>query len=246
KRNCQKRCSKEIGHEDDENHLCQSLRHYCGAPCSLVTNTSKGDYSCPNKCIIPCEIQHDSHRCENETCPLPCPIKDCQRRCKSDDHFHAYSEFLVNNSESLVNHFCGKEHQCQELCEDPGICKVQTEPKKQEETYKGLVDTTSITFIKYIQVSERLKCSRKIPPDSFNHTGKHSHDPNGEGIHYCDKKCVFCEYYCTLPYGHIQNLHDTRHGNMIQTEFTAEDNEFEYGGHKLKAGDEGTFVLCNL
>ncbi|CAG8727313.1 5341_t:CDS:10, partial [Gigaspora margarita] len=226
KRNCQKRCSKEIGHEDDdETHLCQSPRHYCGAPCSLVTHTSKGDYSCPNKCIIPCEEQHDSHRCENETCPIPCPIKDCQRRCKSDDHFHAYSGFSVN-------HFCGNEHQCQEFCEEPGICKVQTEPKKQEEVYKGLVDSTSITFIKYIQVSERLQCSRKIPPDSFNHTGRHSHDPNGEG--------------CTLPYGHIQTLHETRHGNMIQTEFTAEDNEFEYGGHKLKAGDEGTFVLCNL
>ncbi|CAG8777906.1 18176_t:CDS:2, partial [Cetraspora pellucida] len=142
KRNCQKTCSKEIGHEeDDENHLCQSPRHYCGAPCSLVTNTSKGDYNCPNQCIIPYEIQHDSHRCENETCPLPCPIKGCQDRCKNDDHFHAYSEFLVN-------HFCGKEHQCQEFCEDPGICKVQTEPKKQEETYEGLVDNTSITFIK--------------------------------------------------------------------------------------------------
>ncbi|CAG8493935.1 13962_t:CDS:10 [Dentiscutata erythropus] len=226
KRNCQKRCSKEIGHEDDdEDHLCQSPRHYCGAPCSLVTNTSKGDYNCPNKCIIPCEEQHDSHRCENETCPIPCPMKDCQRRCKSDDHFHAYSGISVN-------HFCGNEHQCQESCEDPGLCKVQTEPKKQEEVYKGLVENTSITFIKYIQVSERLQCSRKIPPGSFSHTGKHSHDPNGEGVHYCDKKCSFCEYYCTLPYGHIQTLHETRHGNMIQTEFTAEDNEFEYGGHR--------------
>ena len=38
------------------------------------------------------------------------------------------------------------EHQCQELCEEDGVCKVMTEPKKQEEVYKGLV--ADITFIK--------------------------------------------------------------------------------------------------
>ncbi|PKC01948.1 hypothetical protein RhiirA5_504316 [Rhizophagus irregularis] len=33
---------------------------------------------------------------------------------------------------------------------------------------------------------------------------------------------------------------------MTQTEFTGEDSEFEYAGHKLRVGDQGTFVLCNL
>ncbi|RIA83382.1 hypothetical protein C1645_833923 [Glomus cerebriforme] len=33
---------------------------------------------------------------------------------------------------------------------------------------------------------------------------------------------------------------------MIQTEFTGEDNEFVYAGHRLRIGDHGTFVLCNL
>ncbi len=74
KRNCQKVCAKEIGH--DEEHLCQSKRHYCEATCSLSTKTQGGDYQCPNKCIIPCEVQHDSHRCENETCPIQCPIQN--------------------------------------------------------------------------------------------------------------------------------------------------------------------------
>ena len=35
---------------------------------------------------------------------------------------------------------------------------------------------------------------------------------------------------CTLPYGHAQ-IHDTRHGNMIQTEFTGEEDEFEFDGY---------------
>ncbi|CAB5390546.1 unnamed protein product [Rhizophagus irregularis] len=90
---------------------------------------------------------------------------------------------------------------------------------------------------------ETLKCNKKIPPNEFKHTGKHTHNENG--FHYRDAKCR-CEYYCTLSYKHKQKDHDTRHGNMTQTEFTGEDNEFEYLGHKLRVGDQGTFVLCNL
>ncbi|RGB38368.1 hypothetical protein C1646_755794 [Rhizophagus diaphanus] len=140
KRNCQKVCSKEIGHDDRE-HLCRSTIHYCGKDCSLSTYTQKGDYQCLNKCVKPYEEEHDSHHCENTICPIQCPIPNCKERCQSDDHFHAFSDLQVN-------HFCGNEHQCRELCEDDGICQVVTEPKKLEETYKGLVKETSITFTK--------------------------------------------------------------------------------------------------
>jgi hypothetical protein len=99
KRNCQKVCSKKIGHEDDE-HLCQSKRHYCGKDCSLSTYTMKGDYHCPNKCIISYEEDHDLHRCENTICPIQCPIPNCKERCQSGDHFHAFSDLQVD-------HFCG-------------------------------------------------------------------------------------------------------------------------------------------
>ncbi|PKY52171.1 hypothetical protein RhiirA4_469637 [Rhizophagus irregularis] len=233
KRNCQKVCSKKIGHDDDE-HLCQSKRHYCGKDCSLSTYTTKGDYQCPNKCIISYEEEHDSHCCENTICPIQCPIPNCKERCQSDDHFHA---------DSQVDHFCGNEHQCRELCEDNGICEIEHKPKEQKETYKGLVKDTTFTFTKYIQLSKRLNCNKKIPPNEFKHTGKHTHNDNG--FHFCDTKCPFCEYYCTSPCGHPQ-IHDTNHGNMAQTEFTGEDIEFEYAEHKLRVGDRGIFVLCNL
>jgi hypothetical protein len=98
KRNCQEVCSKEVGHKGK--HFCQSTTHYCGEDCSLSTYTQKGEYRCPNKCIIPYNEEHDSHRCENETCPIKCPIPDCQRICESNDHLHAYSDLQVN-------HFCG-------------------------------------------------------------------------------------------------------------------------------------------
>ncbi|GBB87958.1 hypothetical protein RclHR1_14460001 [Rhizophagus clarus] len=230
KRNCQNFCAKEIGHEGD-NHICQSTRHYCGDPCSLNTRTDKGNYQCPNKCITPHEEEHTKHKCENDSCPIQCPIKDCQRKCPINDHFHAFSDLIVD-------HFCGNEHQCLNECEQPGICKVHVEPQKQEEVYKGKIQ--EFTFTKYIQLSEKLKCSKKIPPNKFEHEGPHIHD----NFHYCDVKCPFCEYYCTLPYGHPQK-HYTRHGNMIQTEFTAENDEFEYKGYKLRVGDKGTFVLCS-
>ncbi|GBC39328.2 hypothetical protein GLOIN_2v1773792 [Rhizophagus irregularis DAOM 181602=DAOM 197198] len=228
--NCQKFCSKKFGHDDGE-HLCQSKRnHYCGKDCSLSIHNTKGDYRCPNKCTISYKEHHYFHRCENTTCPIQCPIPDCKERCQSDDHFHAFSD------SQQVNHFCGKEHQCRELCEEDGICNVVTEPKKQEETYKGRVEGTVITYTKYIQLSEKLKCNKMIPPNEFEHAGKHTHNED----HYCDKKCQFCEYYCTLPYGH-PHFHDTRHGiNMTQTEFTGD--EFVYAG----VSDQKTFVLCNL
>ncbi|CAI2192234.1 4778_t:CDS:10, partial [Funneliformis geosporum] len=138
---------------------------------------------------LPYEEVHDLHHCKNETYPIQCPILDCQRKCQSNNHFH---------SNSQVDHFCGNEHQCHELYEETGICKVKLEPRKQEDVYDGLIKGTSITFTK-----------------------------------------------CTLPYRHTQN-HNTSHGNMILTEFTGEDYEFKYEGHKLRVGDQGTFVLCNL
>ncbi|CAG8488857.1 9634_t:CDS:10 [Gigaspora rosea] len=165
--NCQMKCAKEIDHEDE--HICQSRRHDCGAPCSLKAYTKKGFYKCPNKCIIPYEKEHELHVCENDSaCPIQCPIPDCQHRCQNKDHFHALQPQAI--------HFCGYEHQCQEDCQELGVCRILTELRKQE---------------------------------------------------------------CILPYGHLQSLHETKHGNMTQTEFTSEDTEFEFGGH-------GTYVLCNL
>ncbi|GBB85151.1 hypothetical protein RclHR1_11700001 [Rhizophagus clarus] len=237
KSNCHEKCSKVIGHDDGE-HLCQSKRnHHCGKDCSLSTRTIKGDYRCSNKCTIPYEEEHDLQRCENKICPIQCPIPSCRERCQSDDHFHALSK---------VDHFCGNEHHCQELCEYDGICHIAIEPKKQEETYKGKVRGTSITYTKYIQVSEKSRCIKKIPPNKFEHAGKHMHSEEKDAFHFCDKKCQFCEYYCTLPYGHPQIIHETKHGSMSQTEFTGEDDEFEYAKYNLRVGDQGIFVLCNL
>ncbi|CAI2201431.1 7312_t:CDS:2, partial [Funneliformis geosporum] len=166
----------------------------------------KSDYHCPNKCIKPHDESHNLHCCENELCPIQCPIPNCRKKCQSNDHFH---------SDSQVN-----EHQCRELCEESGICKITTEP----------MEGSRVAFTKYIQLGERLRCNKKIPPNNFKHDGGHIHEEGG--FHFCDAKCRFCEYFCILPYGHIQ-FHDTRHGNMsqiAQIELIGEDNEPEYAG----------------
>ncbi|GBC20090.2 hypothetical protein GLOIN_2v1880492 [Rhizophagus irregularis DAOM 181602=DAOM 197198] len=222
KRNCQKVCSKEIGHLDGE-HLCQSTRHYCGENCSLSTVTVNGDYHCPNKCIKSHEEHHELHSCEIETCPIQCPIPYCEKRCQSD-HFHTFFDLHVD-------HFCGNEHQCHELCEDGGVCKIVIEPKKQ---LQG-------AFIKYIQLSERLRCNKKIPPNKSKHLGKHTHNDNG--FHFCEAQCHFCGYFCILPYGHEQYDHNTRHGIDVNTKIKVfEDDASEY----TSVDGQGKFTLCNL
>ncbi|CAG8519880.1 18128_t:CDS:2, partial [Acaulospora morrowiae] len=126
--------------------------------------------------------------CENEKCPIQCPILECKRMCQSDDHFHEYSENQV------INHFCGKEHQCREICEGSGICKILSEPQKREEICQGNLDKPA-TSAKYIQLGERLMCCKKIPPNKFRHEGAHTHSQDNNVVHFCDAKCQFCEYY---------------------------------------------------
>ncbi|KAG9305016.1 hypothetical protein G9A89_007419 [Geosiphon pyriformis] len=267
KRNCQSRCTKDVGHEStsgNEVHLCEATRHYCGSPCSLKANTQKGEYECHNTCIIPCEEVHSVHKCENEVCPIECPISNCHRRCESKDHFH--------DSEGGINHFCGGEHQCVQKCEANGICKIITEPTaivKEEAEYVNKFG--SFMFTKYSQNDERLPCCIKIPPYKFKHDGKHVHEEKKEhkcsldcpadmglhikeeekkqyNFHFCNVKCPNCGYYCTLPYNHgldCNKEHTTVHGNMYLTTFTCEEEEFEFEGHRLTVGDRGDFVLCH-
>ncbi|CAG8642418.1 8285_t:CDS:10, partial [Ambispora gerdemannii] len=258
KRNCQLKCTKDIGHETttgNEVHLCEATRHYCGAPCSLKADTQKGNYECRNTCIIPCEESHEVHKCENEVCPIECPIATCRRRCESREHFHALEE--------NVDHFCGEEHHCPNHCEGLGICKIVTEPTAivmEEAEYVNKFG--SFMFTKYSQTFQRLPCCIKIPPNEFKHEGKHVHEIKKR--HECDASCpddlgkhvieenrkfeIFHYCDCTLPYDHGRehnSEHDTVHGNMLLTTFTCEEEEFEFEGHRLTIGDRGDFVLCH-
>ncbi|KAK9764513.1 hypothetical protein K7432_007905 [Basidiobolus ranarum] len=237
RRNCLKTCAKAANHKDEE-HKCQSSVHFCGQPCSLqgVIQHDSTVFNCNNLCIIPCETPHDTHKCENQSsCPLTCPL-GCNLTCKSRDHFHALTED--------AHHFCGNEHSCPELCEVNGICEIKLEPQVAEEMYSN--KHGSFMYTKYTQIAHKLRCCKKIPPNSYTHRGIHQHTVDTKLFHHCHKKCPNCEYFCTLPIGHPQKLHETSHGNMINTRFSAVDNEFELQSHTFNVGDSGSCFLCNM
>ncbi|RHZ74826.1 hypothetical protein Glove_219g14 [Diversispora epigaea] len=267
KGNCEKSCAKDAGHQEvkgNKIHLCESLKHFCGDPCSLKVKPTKGKpYECRNTCTLPCEFPHTRHECQSVVCPIKCPVGNCQQLCESRNHFHSL--------EKDVDHFCGNEHPCLELCEEKGVCKIVTEPKKEAE-YES--DMTLFyyrdgSFTKYTQIHQRLQCCIMIPPYKFDHKGEGNHVhgkvhvcnpecPNDNGnhikeenkkqkFHYCDQRCPNCAYYCTLPYDHglkHNTKHSTVHGNMFLTTFTNEDAEFEFDC-QLNIGVGRDFVLCH-
>ncbi|KAH7337773.1 hypothetical protein B0J17DRAFT_573266 [Rhizoctonia solani] len=243
---CAQSCIKvPLDHEGE--HMCSARAHICGAPCDL-RNVKHGDsggvYSCPGTCAAPWDESHDRHACENaRACPVECAL--CRRLCCSTDHFHG----LVSDTV----HLCGQEHNCARLCEEDGICQVETRPSAIQEQFSGRHE--SFMYTRFTQVDRRLSCVIPIPPGELTHEGSHTHDTAEDAFHFCDVRCPNCEYlllktiYCV---GHGQQLHDTSHGSMITTQWVLQpdrddaDPVYELEGRKFGTGDEGAPMLCNL
>ena len=102
------------------------------------------------------------------------------------------------------------------------------------------------THFQYTQEARRLPCCVPIPPNEENHSGRHFHSAP---FHFCNTRCEYCEYFCTLPLGHSQREHSTSHGSMSNTAWLIHgDNEdtVEVEGRKYAAGDSGAPMLCSL
>ncbi|KAF5381827.1 hypothetical protein D9757_008331 [Collybiopsis confluens] len=236
KKGCLEDCVKVVGHPD-EGHFCASRAHACGEACALA-NVKLADgstYSCPRTCNNPSDLPHSEHTCDNRECPLQCQL--CTRLC-SNDHMHGLDENAV--------HLCGEIHPCKAVCMAQGICQIDTQPQSVLTTFTGQYGTFQYT--KYSQVAKRLPCAISIPPDCVNHPGAHSHSTAKDPFHYCESKCEDCGYYCTLPRGHTQQIHETRHGSMSRTRWAIDDSNgaIELGGRKFGTGDDGAPMLCNL
>ncbi|CAG8722220.1 42093_t:CDS:10, partial [Gigaspora margarita] len=212
KRNCSKYCVYEVGHSENE-HKCKSKSHLCGAKCSLNKK-----YKCLNYCNLSHDKEHNEneHCCASNSCTIGCPMSNCNNKCKSRNHLHA----LEGDD---LKHLCGNEHLCPEKCGEPGICR--TDIVKENAIYDGSL--SNFNYIKHVQIAKRERCSKRIPSDKICHDGPHIHLENA--VHSCEAKCPLCEYY--VKYNH-DGLHDTSHGNMNLTLFTAEDEEFEFDGHR--------------
>ncbi|KAI6157189.1 hypothetical protein BKA82DRAFT_4325642 [Pisolithus tinctorius] len=223
---CLHECIKVTGHHDE--HLCATSVHACGKPCSLsgLKLDDGSDYSCPGLCRIPSDVNHSRHECEACLCSLTCQL--CKRLCSDQDHMHGLKDEAV--------HLCGQEHLCTAMCFAQGICEIETAPHSIEATFTGRHETFQYT--------------KPIPPGATKHDGSHNHSLDQKVIHFCEARCENCGYFCTLPLGHPQQEHETRHGSMSRTQWTidgADDAEvLEIEGRRFSTNDEGAPMMCNL
>jgi len=237
RRGCLEDCTKVMGHDDDD-HMCSALVHTCGEPCALrgMKLPDGKIYSCPERCSISSDQDHETHSCDTRLCPSTCEL--CRRLC-DEPHLHGLSRGM--------HHLCGETHPCSALCSDNGICQIDTAPQSIEATFTGRHE--NFQYTKYTQVAKRLQCVRTIPPGQTSHGGPHTHSKDSQPFHFCEARCENCGYFCTLPLGHTQQDHETSHGSMTQTRWTVDGPDgtsLELGGRKFSSNDEGAPMMCNL
>ncbi|KIK74646.1 hypothetical protein PAXRUDRAFT_175036, partial [Paxillus rubicundulus Ve08.2h10] len=250
---CLDACTKVIGHPDEE-HLCAAPVHACGRPCDLsgVKLIDGSTYACPGSCRIASDLDHFRHECDARFCSIPCQL--CKRLCSDQDHMHGL--------ESDAIHLCGQEHLCTAVCSSPGICEIETAPQSIEATFTGKNETFQYTKVRgiylflgscsyqrNIEIAKRLKCMKPIAPGATEHIGPHNHSLDKKVVHFCEDRCENCGYFCTLPLGHPQQEHETRHGSMSRTRWAVDgpdDVALEIEGRKFSTNDEGAPMMCNL
>ncbi|KAF8840150.1 hypothetical protein BDN67DRAFT_904164 [Paxillus ammoniavirescens] len=244
KSGCLEQCIKVMDHPDG-GHECAATTHACGEPCALTDIYLAGGkrYSCPEKCHIANDVEHDQHRCDARLCSVTCQL--CKRLCSNTDHMHGLQPGAI--------HLCGQPHSCEAVCSARGICEIETAPDSIEDTFTGRYEifmyTKMVDDVDYLSVSKRLKCVTVIPPSETQHAGSHTHSHNPKVVHFCEARCDYCGYFCTLPLGHAQQEHETRHGSMSKTRWSIDgpaDASLEIEGRRFSSNDEGAPMMCNL
>ncbi|ETP28980.1 hypothetical protein F442_21797 [Phytophthora nicotianae P10297] len=253
--NCGKKCAMKRGHTNW--HKCDVPIHTCGEECSAQ--------NCSGRCVLNVEDPHTAHKCIEVRCMQKCIMDGCNELCGAMDHFHGQLDvavvFSVENddekgsntfdasSEAPVVHMCGNGHECQEMCEENGICRVDVFLKQSAKTFTGARGKFQFTFQE--MNGSRKKCTKLLPPGQKMHQGAHtciceqSDEDDDQTIHYCDVRCPCCSYFCKKKYGHF-GPHTTSHGNMRNTYFLSDTEEIDIEERKYKAGELGIAEMCNL
>ncbi|TFK74975.1 hypothetical protein BDN72DRAFT_832681 [Pluteus cervinus] len=235
---CLNECTQVAGHDGDD-HRCSARVHGCGKPCGLRIMIKGNQFICPDTCSESSDRKHTVHACEARMCPVPCSL--CKRLCTNLDHLHGLQANAV--------HLCGESHPCQHECSSDGICEINTSPQSIEATFTGRHETFQYTKVGTVYLAKRLPCAISIPPGQLGHNGPHCHTLDPKPFHFCETRCANCEYYCTLPRGHSQREHDTRHGSMSQTRWAIDGPDgtnIELNGRKFASNDDGAPMMCNL
>ncbi|EEY54218.1 uncharacterized protein PITG_07817 [Phytophthora infestans T30-4] len=253
--NCGKKCSLKRSHTDL--HKCDVPVHTCGDECSAQ--------NCSGRCVLNVEDPHTAHKCVEVRCMQKCVMDGCNEVCGTTDHFHGEVDVAVvysaeNDekgsdtfdaaSEAPVVHMCQNGHECQAMCEENGICRVDVFLKQSSKTFSGARGSFQFTFQE--MNGSRKKCTKLLPPGQKMHHGAHTciceqseKDDEDRTIHYCDVRCPCCSYFCKKKYGHFGS-HTTAHGNMRNTYFLSDAEEIDIEERKYKAGEMGIAEMCNL
>ena len=253
--NCNNSCELTPSHEGE--HNCGVKVHRCGKDCSAEF--------CKGVCFIDAAVKHEIHKCEKSQCSHECSVYGCKNRCAAVDHFHGDSHlraayeieqeiitqkrtppFITEQGESLFTdeHFCGSEHICAEICEQPGFCQVTVHKEiSEQKTFVGRLDKFVYTK-NFVQKGEKLPCLRKIAPFQKNHESDHWCSLIDK-THQCQTICPTCENICDLGVNHY-GLHSTRHGNMTNCFFLCNEEDFKVGAHKYKVGEPSVAEFCDV
>ncbi|KAF9231816.1 hypothetical protein BU15DRAFT_81945 [Melanogaster broomeanus] len=239
KSGCLEECSKVSGHEDEEHHCAASV-HACGEVIwkFLKARVTPDSQTAPSSAI--------------------CRLRPWQMvlsiHAKGDAEFQVISSMIATNATHNTVLFLAS---CADDCARVQIISthsnpmpfifVDTTPQSIQATFNGMHECFQYT--KYSQVANRLKCVKTIPPGQLKHDGSHAHSLDDTVIHYCEERCASCEYFCTLPLGHSEQEHQTRHGSMSNVRWSIDgpDEEgLEVEGRRFSTNDEGAPMMCNL
>ncbi|KAJ8566635.1 hypothetical protein ON010_g6485 [Phytophthora cinnamomi] len=248
--NCGVICVLVAGHDGD--HRCSVKHHACGAGCNAT--------NCAGKCVQSIEREHIVHKCVVSNCTYACEMQGCRKRCAVDNHFHDRPDFAILFAQEnglapvdcsrwvnrSVRHMCTSTHTCSSLCESEGICSKFV--RVGTGRFKGKYDKFDFDLKRMVGV--RNKCAITLEPGQTKHV-QNSHScerllPDGrKSTHWCEAKCVACEYYCEKPAGHDE-MHSAAHGNMGNTYFITKEEVVEWDDRKYAAGERGIAEMCSL
>ena len=149
---------------------------------------------------------------------------------------------------SRKSHLCNMKHDCKEICQKNGYCRIDAIMEPIEKTYKTKLGDE----IKYKSIVKRnllkVKCYKKIPNNEFSHDGEHVCVENL--IHKCGYECIQCGFNCYKEYGH-GGLHECEHGNIQNSSFSIIGSfniatvQISGKSYQIIEGDSAQAYVCN-
>ena len=255
---CNKICCLEYDHEGK--HICKEPHFH---PCNKEKNCYLYNDLCD--CNKNCckEIGHEG-KC---ICDKPPEEHGCKHKCElCEQNIECGHVFNHENCDNLKchkcndkicklskkGHLCGSNlHKCRKLCEEK-CCKIESLERNEERIYTTK-EGKEVHYRKVLfQQILRNQCNENLPPNEFEHEGKHICNAS---THQCGYQCRQCEYYCTKNKGH-DNRHSCEHGNIKNSSIYVRNTEMnesdtsaivkkENQNIELKEGESAEIFVCD-